>query len=382
MDSTHRSGKYIEQPNGYKAFIPNSLPPEPEINMDLEMWNLLSQADRALGRLDGSTDALPNPDLFVFMYVRKEAVLSSQIEGTQASLIDVLEFESQALEPDNPQEVAEVVNYIAAVNYGLERLNTLPVSLRLVREIHKILMQEVRGYEREPGEFRRTQNWIGSGGCSLANATYVPPPPHEMSEALNNLENFLHDTSPVPALIKIGLAHAQFETIHPFLDGNGRTGRLLITFLLCEQNILKRPLLYISHYFKRYRHEYYNYLQSVRDRGNWEDWLKFFLRGVYEVAQEASQTARQIVNMKEEHRQLVLNKMGRRSGNSLTLLEHLYFRPIVSIELVQDIIKLSYPNANTLVKDLCDLGLLEEITGQKRNRVFAYQPYLKVFQDS
>ncbi|MBW4687889.1 MAG: Fic family protein [Komarekiella atlantica HA4396-MV6] len=345
------------------------------------MWNLLSQADRALGRLDGSTDALPNPDLFVFMYVRKEAVLSSQIEGTQASLIDVLEFESQALEPDNPQEVAEVVNYIAAVNHGLERLTTLPISLRLIREIHQILMQGVRGSEREPGEFRRTQNWIGSGGCSLTNATYVPPPPHEMNQTLNNLEIFLHDTTPIPALIKVGLAHAQFETIHPFLDGNGRTGRLLITFLLCEQNILKRPLLYISHYLKRYRTEYYDYLQSVRDTGNWEGWLKFFLRGVYEVAQEASMTARKIVNMKEEHRQLVLNRMGRRSGNVLTLLESLYFRPIVTVELVQNIIQLSYPNANTLVKDLCDLGLLEEITGQKRNRAFAYQPYLKVFQD-
>ncbi len=346
------------------------------------MWNLLSQADRALGRLDGSTDALPNPDLFVFMYVRKEAVLSSQIEGTQASLIDVLEFESQALEPDNPQDAAEVVNYIAAINYGLERLSTFPVSLRLIREIHEKLMQGVRGAEREPGEFRRTQNWIGSGGCSLAQATYVPPPPHEMLQSLDNLEKFLHDSTPIPALIRIGLAHAQFETIHPFLDGNGRTGRLLITFLLCEQNILKRPLLYISHYFKKYRAEYYDRLQAVRDTGNWEGWLKFFLRGVYEVAQEASATARKIVNMKEEHRQLVLNEMGRRSGNAIALLESLYFRPIFTVEHVQAITELSYPNANTLVKDLCDIGLLAEITGQKRNRAFSYAPFLDVFRDS
>jgi Fic family protein len=347
-----------------------------------EMWNLLSQADRALGRLDGSTDALPNPDLFVFMYVRKEAVLSSQIEGTQASLIDVLEFESHTLEPDNPQDVAEVVNYIAAVNYGLERLQTLPVSLRLIREIHEKLMQEVRGGDRDPGSFRRTQNWIGAAGCSLAEATYVPPPPHEMMKALDNLEKFLHDLTPIPPLIKIGLAHAQFETIHPFLDGNGRTGRLLITFLLCEQNILKRPLLYISYYFKKYRAEYYDRLQAVRDTGNWEGWLKFFLRGVYEVAQEASATARQIVNMKEEHRQLLLSEMGRRSGNAIALLESLYFRPIFTVEHVQAITNLSYPNANTLVKDLCDLGLLEEITGQKRNRAFSYAPYLDVFRDS
>lgn len=382
MVSGTRAGQYVEQMAGYKAFIPNPLPPTPEIIMDQEMWNLLSQADRALGRLDGATDALPNPDLFVFMYVRKEAVLSSQIEGTQASLIDVLEFESQALQPDNPQEVAEVVNYIAAINYGIERLKSLPVSLRLIREIHKELMQGVRGADRDPGEFRRTQNWIGAGGCSLKEATYVPPPPYEMLQSLDNLEKFLHSEEPIPTLIKVGLAHAQFETIHPFLDGNGRTGRLLITFLLCEQNILQRPLLYISHYFKKYRLEYYDRLQAVRESGNWEGWLKFFLRGVYEVAQEAAATARKIVNLKEEHRQLVLNTMGRKSGNAIALLESLYFRPIFNVEHAQAITNLSYPNANRLINDLEDIGLVQEITGQKRNRAFSYAPYLAVFQDA
>jgi Fic family protein len=382
MVAASRAGQYIEQIEGYKAFIPNPLPPIPEIIMDQEMWNLLSQADRALGRLDGATDALPNPDLFVFMYVRKEAVLSSQIEGTQASLIDILEFESQALQPDNPQDVAEVVNYIAAINYGLERLKDLPVSLRLIREIHQELMKDVRGAERNPGEFRRSQNWIGAAGCSLAEATYVPPPPHEMLQSLDNLEKFLHSPQPMPTLIKVGLAHAQFETIHPFLDGNGRTGRLLITFLLCEQNILKRPLLYISYYFKKYRAEYYDRLQAVRDSGNWEGWLKFFLHGVYEVAQEASATARKIVNLKEKHRQLVLDKMNRRSGNAIALLESLYFKPIFTVEHAEAITNLSYPNANTLIKDLCDIGLLQEITGQKRNRAFSYAPYLAVFLGS
>jgi len=378
-----RAGQYVEQIEGYKAFIPNPLPPKPEIIMDQEMWDLLSQADRALGRLDGATDALPNPDLFVFMYVRKEAVLSSQIEGTQASLIDVLEFESQALEPNNPQEVAEVVNYIAAINYGLERLKSFPVSLRLIREIHKeLLMQGVRGAERDPGEFRRTQNWIGAGGCSLKDATYVPPPPHEMLQSLDNLEKFLHSPQPIPTLIKVGLAHAQFETIHPFLDGNGRTGRLLITFLLCEQNILQRPLLYISHYFKKYRSEYYDRLQAIRESGNWEGWLKFFLRGVYEVAQEAAATARKIVKLKEEHRQLVLNTMGRKSGNAIALLESLYLRPIFNVEHAEKITSLSYPNANALIKALSDIGLVEETTGQKRNRAFSYAPYLAVFRDS
>lgn len=379
MVGADRAGKYIQQVEGYRAFIPNPLPPQPGIVMDGAMWELLSQADRALGRLDGATDALPNPDLFVFMYVRREAVLSSQIEGTQASLIDVLEFESNALEPDNPQDVAEVVNYIAAVNYGLERLKSLPISLRLIREIHQELLKDVRGAERNPGEFRQSQNWIGPGGCTLAMATYVPPPPHEMRLALAELEHFLHDSQPMPILIKVGLAHAQFETIHPFLDGNGRTGRLLITFLLCEQNILKRPLLYISYYFKRHRAAYYDHLQSVRDTGDWEGWLKFFLRGIIEVAQEAAMTAREIVDLKEKHRQLVLENMGQRSGNAIALLEALYFRPVFTVKYAESVTGLSYQNANTLIKDLCSLGLFEEITGQKRNRAFSYAPYLAVF---
>lgn len=377
-----RAGRYITQVEGYSAFIPAPLPPDPPIAMDPEMWALLSQADRALGRLDGATDALPNPDLFVFMYVRKEAVLSSQIEGTQASLIDILEFESQSLEPDNPQDVAEVVNYIAAVNYGLERLPTLPISLRLIREIHEVLLSNVRGSERNPGEFRRSQNWIGPSGCSLKDATYVPPPPHEMLRSLDNLEKFLHSSEPMPTLIKVGLAHAQFETIHPFLDGNGRAGRLLITFLLCEQNILQRPLLYLSYFFKQYRSEYYDRLQAIRDTGNWEGWLKFFLRGVYEVAQEAAATARKIVTMKEEHRQLLIDNMGQRSGNAIALLESLYFRPIFTIEHAETVVGVSYTNANKLIKDLCDIGILQEITGQKRNRAFSYAPYLQVFGEN
>lgn len=383
MVDTYRAGRYVEQLTGYKAFIPNPLPPIPKLCIDDEMLELLSQADRALGRLDGSTDALPNPDLFVFMYVRKEAVLSSQIEGTQASLIDVLEFESRTVEPDNPQDVAEVVNYIAAINHGLKRLeNNFPLSLRLIREIHKELLREGRGSEKVPGEFRRSQNWIGAGKCSLKEATYVPPPPHDMQEALKNLEQFLYDSAPMPALIKIGLAHAQFETIHPFEDGNGRTGRLLITFLLCEKNILKRPLLYISYYFKKHRLQYYDYLQSIRDTGDWESWLKFFLKGVYEVAQEASTVARQIVNLKEEHRQIVMERMGnRKAGNAIALLEKLYYQPVFNMEMAQEFTQLSYTNANILVKELCHIELIQEITGNKRNRTFTYDPYLSIFNE-
>jgi Fic family protein len=239
------------------------------VRVDQELWTLLSQADRALGRLDGSTEILPNPELFVFMYVRKEAVLSSQIEGTQASLMDVLEFEQQALEPGHPQDVEEVVNYIAAMKHGLGLLRELPVTLRLIREIHAQLLVGVRGSERTPGEFRRSQNWIGPAGCTLQTAQFVPPPPAEMQDALTALERFLHDPEPMPVLLKVGLAHAQLETIHPFLDGNGRVGRLLITFLLCEREVLRRPLLYLSYYFKRHRTEYYDRLQAIRERGDW-----------------------------------------------------------------------------------------------------------------
>ena len=377
-----RAGRYIQQPQGYKAFIPKGLPPDPPLGMDQEMWTLLSQADRALGRLDGSTETLPNPDLFVFMYVRKEAVLSSQIEGTQASLLDLLEFEAQAPEQGRPKDVDEVANYVDAMNYGLERLKELPLSLRLCGEIHSRLLAGVRGSERSPGDFRTKQNWIGTPGAEgLANAMFVPPPPHEMGEALNNLEKFFHNPTPMPMLIKMGLIHAHFETIHPFMDGNGRFGRLLITFLLCEKGILKRPLLYLSYYFKRYRSEYYERLQAVRDRGDWEGWLKFFLRGVYEVAQEATATAREIVNLRELHRSLITTKLKQSAARGLALLEMLYFRPFISVEFVMKATELAFPNANALVKHFCNLGLLREITGQRRNRRFSFDPYLALFKD-
>ncbi len=381
MTTTDRVGGYERQPSGYNAFIPKRLPPSPPVVMDEEMWAGLSRADLALGRLDGSTESLPNPDLFVFMYVRKEAVLSSQIEGTQASLLDVLEFEAQTLEPGRPQDVAEVVNYVAAMNHGLERLKKLPVSLRLIREIHEKLMIGARGGQRAPGEFRKSQNWVGPQGSTLVTATYVPPPPQEMERALGELEKFLHDETPMPVLIKVGMAHAQFETIHPFLDGNGRVGRLLITFLLCQNAVLKRPLLYLSHYFKRNRTEYYDRLQATRERGDWEGWLKFFLRGVATVADEAAATARNIVTLREEHRKLVAADQGQRTAKALPFLESLFFRPIVTVSSVAEDAKLSYANANVLVKQFVGMGLLKETTGQKRHRRFAYEAYLALLGD-
>lgn len=377
-----RSGRYVRQTTGYAAFIPSPLPPLPPVEMDQEMWALLSQADRALGRLDGVSEFLPNPDLFVFMYVRKEAVLSSQIEGTQASLIDVLEYEAQTLQRGRPQDVHEVVNYVSAMDFGLERLSELPLCLRLIREIHERLLADVRGSERNPGEFRKTQNWIGPAGCTLETATFVPPPPAEMLWALGDLEKFLHRQEPMPDLIEVGLAHAQFETIHPFLDGNGRVGRLLITFLLCQKKILKQPLLYLSYYFKRFRQEYYQRLQAIRDEGDWEGWLRFFLRGVVQVAAVATNTARLVATMREEHRELLTTKHPRTAGRALQLLEALYFRPIVTAKQAQRVTKQSYANANSLLKKMVQHGLLAEITGYKRNRRFAYQPYLDLFRDA
>jgi Fic family protein len=376
-----RAGRYLQQPTGYKAFIPNPLPPDPTVFISPEMQVLLSQADRALGRLDGSIQTLPHPDLFVFMYVRKEAVLSSQIEGTQSSLQDVLAAEAKILAPDRPQDVDEVVNYVRAMNYGLQRLKELPVSVRLIREIHAELLQGVRGQHLTPGEIRTSQNWIGPAGCSLNEATFVPPPPHEVAQHLGELERFLHSDVPLPMLVRIGLAHVQFETIHPFLDGNGRVGRLLIAFLLCEQEILLKPVLYLSYYFKQHRQEYYDQLQSVRDRGTWEDWLTFFLRGVIEVSKQATETARRILTMREQHRSTITEKFGRAAGNGHRVLEHLYEHPIVSTNEVRDLIGTTYAAANELVGKFVNNNILHEITGQTRNRKFMYQSYINLFRD-
>ena len=378
---SNRAGTYILQPMGYRAFVPRPLPPEPPITVDDEMLELLSQAALALGRLDGTSEILPNAALFVAMYVHKEAVLSSQIEGTQASLIDVLAFESDASEPHNPQDIEEVVNYVNALNYGLQRLETLPLSLRLMREIHERLLAGVRGAERHPGQFRTSQNWIGHAGCTIETARFVPPSVPDMQMALGDLEKFLHAPLLLSVLIKVGLVHAQFETIHPFLDGNGRMGRLLITFLLCQQRVLRQPLLYLSHYFKLNKVEYYEHLQRVRDRGEWEDWLKFFLRGVHDVAQEATDTARAIVQLRERHRALIAQEFRRASGTGTQFLEHLYTRPIVTVNGASEMTGQTYKNANQLIARFVELGILREMTQQQRNRRFVYADYLSMFTD-
>jgi Fic family protein len=379
--NSSRAGRYVKQPAGYRAFIPCVLPPDPPVEISGKLQVALSQADRALGRLDGSIQTLPHPDLFVYMYVRKEAVLSSQIEGTQSSLQDVIAAEARILAPDMPQDVDEVVNYVRAMNHGLARLQELPVSVRLIREIHAELLQGVRGAHLTPGEIRTSQNWIGPSGCTLNEATFVPPPPHEVAQHLSELERFLHTDSQLPLLIKIGLAHVQFETIHPFLDGNGRVGRLLITFLLCERQVLLKPVLYLSYFFKRHRREYYEHLQAVRDTGAWEDWLQFFLRGVIEVSGQATETARRILGLREQHRLAITEKLGRAAANGYRVLEHLYQHPIVSVNEVQTLIGTTYPAANDLVARMVECGILTEITGQQRNRRYMYKSYIDLFHD-
>jgi len=373
-----RSGTFVKQASGYDAFIPRPLPPDPPVQIDSEMAHLLSEADRALGRLDGITSVLPNPDLFVGMYVRQEAVLSSQIEGTQSTLEDVLQFEIDAGGESVPKDVGEVVNYVRAMNYGLDRLDKLPLSLRLIREIHAELLRGARGGNREPGEFRRTQNWIGPTGCNLKTAIFVPPPVPDMKEAIGELEKFLHFEGPMPALIHCGLAHAQFETIHPFLDGNGRVGRLLIAFLLCERKILHRPLLYLSRYLKRHRSQYYDRLTAIRTEGDWEGWLKFFLRGVAEVSQTATETAHKILVLREEGRKL---KAVGYSALMQRLFDYLFEQPMFNVRMVEKHLGCSFAKANQLVSVLEESGLLQETTGWQRNRRYKFWPYLALFEE-
>lgn len=375
-----RAGRYVMQSSGYRAFVPKPLPPDPPVALTGSIQAALSEADFALGRLDGAILTLPNPDLFVFMYVRKEAVLSSQIEGTQSSLQNLLAAEAALLDPDAPSDVNEVINYVRAMNYGLERLAALPVSVRLIKEIHAELMRGVRGGRLTPGELRTSQSGIGPAGCTLAEANFVPPPPHEVPQALADLEKFLHSDNPSPALVQVGLAHAQFETIHPFLDGNGRIGRLLITFLLVEKGLLKKPVLYLSHYFKRHRAEYYDRLQAVRDDGDWEGWLKFFLRGVSEVSREAAGTAAAILRMREDYRAKITEGLGRAAANGHRIMDHLFEHPIVTVETVRRWLDVTPAGANNLVSRLVEIGLLREITGYARNRRFRFEPYLKLFE--
>lgn len=377
--SSQRTGVYQRQPQGYRAFHPAELPFDPPMQYDEELRFILSNADQAIGRLDSSADMIPNPDLFVGMYLRKEAVLSSQIEGvTQASLSEVLESEVRSRR-SIPEDIAEVLNYVDAMNYALDRVETLPLSNRLIREAHEHLMQEVRGSEKSPGQFRTTQNWIGPPGCDIATALFVPPPPDVMQTALGDLELYIHESSMTPTLVKAGLLHYQFETIHPFLDGNGRIGRLLVVLFLCQEGVLKRPLLYLSEFIKSYKDEYYNRLQASRDAGQIEEWMKFFLTAVWRVSEAAAETAQQVLGLRETHRK---NVLATRSGSTygIQLLDYLFEHPFVAVNAVALNLEVSYPTANALVRSFTDLGILREVTGQGRNRLFLYSEYIGILE--
>lgn len=379
-----RSGQYVTSTTtgeAVRAFIPAPLPPDPEIQLTSSDYELMERANRALGRLDGVTTILPDTELFLYLYVRKEAVLSSQIEGTQSSLSDLLLYESDEMPGVPMDDVVEVSNYVAALDHGLERLREgFPLSLRLIREIHEILLRGGRGSEKMPGQFRTSQNWIG--GTRPGNAEYVPPPPDRLIDCMGALEKFLHD-DPVrmPTLLKAGLAHVQFETIHPFLDGNGRVGRLLITLLLCEEGALTDPILYLSLYFKTHRQTYYDMLQNVRTEGAWEEWLRFFLRGVQETSNQATEAARAILELFQRDRAAIDETLGRAAGSALRVHELLQRRPVLNTKQAVKRLSLTRPTILSALENLQDLGMVRELTGKERYRVYVYDRYFNILDE-
>lgn len=372
-------GVTVRQKGGYQAYIPRPLPPEPPVQFDDELHHLLSEADRALARLDGMTTVLPNADLFVAMYVKKEALLSSQIEGTQASLQGILQFEADMIPTDDINEVKEVINYIRAIDDGLARTSRELFSLEILQDIHRILLKGTRGGKKESGKIRTVQNWIGPKGSTLYSAAFIPPPPEKVRELLEDLEAFILADDRIPPLIKIGLVHAQFETIHPFIDGNGRMGRLFITFYLCWKDILARPLLYLSIYLKTHRDEYYRLLQEIRFEGDWESWLKFFLRGIIEVSNEALANAREIILLKEKLIDtLVQNNVG--GLNAVRLLDLLFTKPVVTAADISSTLGISHQPAYDLVNQFEKLGILREITGKKRYKKYLFVDYVRIIE--
>ena len=372
-----RSGQYITNLSGeaaYKSFRPAPLPPE--IDMDREIAAALADAARNLATLDTLSACIPNMNLFVSMYVRKEALMSSQIEGTQATLEDVLD---PLIEQNANQNVADVINYIKATEYALERLHTLPLCNRLIKETHAVLMAGVRGQEKSPGEFRTSQNWIGAAGSTLKTARYIPPMPEDMIEAMSDLEKYINSDDTLDVLIQAALLHYQFETIHPFLDGNGRIGRLLITLFLMEKNALSTPALYISYYLKKNRIEYYDRMSEVRNKDNYEQWIKFFLLAIKESAEDAAQTIHALNNLHEKNVQII-QKMGRAATTAKMLFAYLEQNPIIDIKKTAADLELSFSTVSGAVKRLVDAGILVQTNNASRNRVFSYSEYLTILR--
>ena len=379
MDKSKRIGQFLRSSvvggEYYNTYVPQKLPPDPPLDIG-DLLPLLEQAITAIARLDGMSMVMPDASLFLYMYVRKEAVLSSQIEGTQSSLSDLLLFETEAAPGAPLNDVTEVSCYVAAMNYGLQRLKEFPMSLRLIKEIHEKLMENARGGNKMPGEFRTSQNWIG--GTRPGNDKFVPPPPELLMQTLADLEVFLNDENiKLPVLIKAALAHVQFETIHPFLDGNGRLGRLLITFILCGEGVLKEPLLYLSLYLKANRQQYYDHLQLVRETGDWEAWIKFFLTGVVETANQATETAQAIIKLFNKDRTMI-EKSGRSTATILTLHTYLQRNPISNTTKMKKTCDLALPSIMRALKTLEELKIVKEITGKERHKVFVYKEYLDI----
>ena len=378
-----KAGRLIKGTRGYWAFLPDPLPPS--LSIDWDLVNLLSRADRALSELGGLARNLPNPHLLIGPFVRREAVLSSRIEGTQASLSDLFYFEAApsekaAFPKKTPSDVHEVANYVKALEYALKRVQELPLSLRLFRELHKILLSDVRGKNWTPGEFRRSQNWIGPPGCTLMDATFVPPTPHEMVEALGQLEKYLHGSSNLPPLIRIALVHYQFEAIHPFLDGNGRIGRLLISLLLGHERLLPQPLLYLSAFFERRRNEYYRRLMDISREGKWREWIDFFLEGVVEQSNDAIQRTNRLLKLWQDYR----NKLqeARSSALLLQLVDRLYETPVLSIPTAATFLKVTHRSAAKLIGKLIKANIITEVTKRERYRLYAALDIIATIESS
>jgi len=380
-DLTPRIGEYITTTmvgESVRAYVPRDLPPVPPIDMQ-SLSNLVSDAMLALGRLDGVRSVAPDTSLFLYMYVRKEALLSSQIEGTQSTLSDLLLYENEQTPGAPVDDVEEVSTYVSALNHGLKRMEDgFPLSMRLMREMHGILLSTGRGSTKLPGEFRQSQNWIG--GTRPGNALFVPPPPGSVLDLMTNLESFLHAEDELPIIVKAGIAHLQFETIHPFLDGNGRLGRLLITLYLCSEGILEEPLLYLSLYLKTHRKTYYQLLNEVRDHGRWEVWLEFFLIGVKEVAEQANVAAKRISSIFEADAQKISN-LKRAAMMARKVHEAMRQRPIVTIALITELCDTTVPTATNALRNLEKLGIVLEVTGKERGRIYAYTKYLEILDE-
>lgn len=379
MNNSSRAGQYIQQPGGYSAFIPASLPPQPAIAFDAELQSLLTQAERAIAILDGAVQTLPQAENFIVMCMRRESILSCQIDGVESSVDDLVRRETGYAMENDPSMSDEAFNYLQAMREGAEAIVQRPVTVPLIQQLHGKLLVGFPQENAAAGELRQQQTWIGTRGCSIVDAIFVPAPPRHLNDLLRLLEGYLYDESP-PVLIQAGLAHAQFETIHPFLSKNGRVGRLLVTLLLSQKDVLRPPVLPLSGYFREHRQAYYGHLQRIRETGDWEGWLKFFLNGVVQSSQQATETAIGFVALREEHMQAIATEFGRVAANGLGVLERLYQTPFIRVQDLVDMNGLTFQASNLLMNKFIAQGILSEATGQARNRVFRYDAYLALFE--